>query len=1289
MEQVYEIIDSTRVVGNRITTACWPYDGIMSFGSYVFTGFQEVTIGVVSGYAYQELNGGSGYQAVPAGSVNPPIIDSVTKEVTYAYDKPIKGAVIRAPSAWNYVSYSRSNGFYSGFTTLYTVPGITDLEYKVTAIHPLTMQRETKSGMLSGRNQLIKDLNFKLAEKNTIPPDKSSPSVEMDVQIVPGQAADVKFVAGTLPVNAIVQVPVTVFDQWMTAPPTMTIQYKSLAATVYTTVASPSLTATGTSDYKEITDTGIMIKRYEYLPSFGLTGPLNNFQVTTPGLYLFTVTATDATGNPPTIRSLQVRVVEPGEIPEGRPGAPVVDEILPKAGATNIMINAPVTVSFSEPVDESTLTADTFKLIDVSASPNRAVDATITTFIENGRMKASLTPIGNLAFDRTYEVVLTRSIKDKDESKPLDNEYRARFTTKKPLLYDLTSNQFTGGRDIELFNDPDTCGTYAYVAAGDNGYRVVNVTDPKTPAIAYPENQTAIPKGINYRCVGIGSDGTFGMTENIQFADGNQYGYARFYDLLKSTINIKDIKEIKTGQEKIAEAMSGIPGRIAVSDNYAYIATAGAALQIVDINAAKAYAKTGQMSDGSTIVGAFDTIGQGYGSPNDIIVYKPGKAFLTTNPGDLISLDLSEPSFPILMNASRPNGISVSRIAVATDYSYKATGSATGTMDLAVTGSREGKISTINVTDPFVPSYITAVTDQAGADLIRIVRDIAINKNSGLAFAITIDAVLVIDIKDPYKPKLLNEIKLIPGTTTPIGSNMALTQRDGWVYLASDNSGMRIMDFYTPPLNAKEAIITVDSVNNLFLDTTGKTLNDLKVKYTINPPGYQARSATVILVENNNGILTKSGAITGTGTVVFPKGMSLKKDAKYEVYVVINCNSPDAKVSERKAVNVNSLAIQDKKNPCNKAPGKNFIDGLDTLLLAVNKDNKATIQMAGGAHEEVVWKIKGTTQTGSFANPEIEIEHANINDVPEKRLLVSIDSNGNSKFDDSDQFMAEFRIVLATKYEYDASTIDLNAGWAAAGLHLTDVLSVPAGKEPLRLSSALLATFMGAKNLAVIQPDPGSTIKSLESTDSRLTHISGAEFVPIDSTYDVCKADLIEYVYSSQEVSDIIVNSKTITNWYEKHLSDEFVAGTLKEGAISMKEVIVSTNSTGESSDFRKLDYLSDTHLAIGGHTRPLLEGVAYVVKVTDINKLCVESINITGVIEDLYDWDYFSGGLVGVFAKKAASVQAGWNSGLNEGNSEKGKLFFTKFKFNKTKELFEYRYDMLGNQYKQYSLCY
>lgn len=327
-------------------------------------------------------------------------------------------------------------------------------------------------------------------------------------------------------------------------------------------------------------------------------------------------------------------------------------------------------------------------------------------------------------------------------------------------------------------------------------------------------------------------------------------------------------------------------------------------MQIADIAHSRIHQATNQTTDESTLVGTFDTIGQGYGSPNDIIVYKPGKAFLTTNPGDLISLDLSEPSFPLLMNASKPNGISVQRIAVATDYSYIGTGGAAESMDLAVTSSREGKVSTINVTDPYTPGYIKAVTDQTGADLIRIVRDIAINKNSGLAFAVTIDAVLVIDIKDPYKPKLLNEIKLIPGTTTPIGSNMSLTQRDGWVYLASDNNGIRTMDFYTPPLNGVDSSVAIDSVNDVTIDADGYTLGELKVNYTINPPGYVASNAKVILVEDGIGIKTVSGPTSGTGSAVFPSWIKLDKAKKYEVYVVLNCNPPNTKVSERKKIEI-------------------------------------------------------------------------------------------------------------------------------------------------------------------------------------------------------------------------------------------------------------------------------------------------------------------------------------------------------------------------------------------------
>lgn len=71
--------------------------------------------------------------------------------------------------------------------------------------------------------------------------------------------------------------------------------------------------------------------------------------------------------------------------------------------------------------------------------------------------------------------------------------------------------------------------------------------------------------------------------------------------------------------------------------------------------------------------------------------------------------DVSTPTFPLLMSASQPNGISVLRIAVDTYYSYKTTGSATANFDLAVTSRREGKISTINVSVPHIDMICSAI----------------------------------------------------------------------------------------------------------------------------------------------------------------------------------------------------------------------------------------------------------------------------------------------------------------------------------------------------------------------------------------------------------------------------------------------------------------------------------------------------------------------------------------------------------------------------------------------------
>jgi len=156
---------------------------------------------------------------------------------------------------------------------------------------------------------------------------------------------------------------------------------------------------------------------------------------------------------------------------------------------------------------------------------------------------------------------------------PLDREYTATFNTKRPAVYDLTGDTFTGGRGIDLYTDRDTRKTYAYVAAGSEGWYVIDVTDPTKPTVVKTYKMSNAAVYWEDRGVAVDDQtATLAITENIQYNDGNQYGYVRFYDLTASPADPKLI-----GREKLAEAFSGIPGRLALQKDFAYIATVGGA----------------------------------------------------------------------------------------------------------------------------------------------------------------------------------------------------------------------------------------------------------------------------------------------------------------------------------------------------------------------------------------------------------------------------------------------------------------------------------------------------------------------------------------------------------------------------------------------------------------------------------------------------------------------------------------------------------------------------------------
>ncbi|ABQ27194.1 Ig-like domain-containing protein [Geotalea uraniireducens] len=809
IEKVYEIIDSTKVINNRITTASPPFTGIVQIGSFAFISFGGMKKGIVSGYTYQKMNDQTGYQPPPYGVIEIPTFDASGNPV-YKYDRPIKGAVIRTPDAWDYVSYSNSSGFYAGFATLYAYVVAMQLDYRITAIHPLTMRRTSHTLFMDVDHDLITNLNFMLADKNSIPPDKTAPVIDLTMQVAPGQAPTNRISSGTMPLGTEVQLPLFISDQ-SSVNPTLTVEYKSPEATTWQSYSAPLIRLGAVLSSPPTADKPA-IWRYTFKAVF--PAELQGSQDTNckPGLagnYRFTVEATDTSTNKST-KTLQLRVVAVGAIPGGVDGAPTVDSIAPADGAKDLPVTTQITAWFSEPVEN--VTPATFKLIDTSNG--RAMPAIITTSYEGGRMQAVLTPRGNLSYDRQYQVQVlvlpAGGIVDINPNPSADNAflplaqgYQSTFTTKRPAAYDLAeAEQFKGGRDIALYNHYDG-NSYAYIAADDQGWHVADVSDPTNPSVVYSKSMSAPAVSWSYRGVAVHPAPTAGimaMTENIVFGDGNQYGYIRFYDIKTDPVNPAII-----GKQRLAEAYSGIPGRLALAGEYAYIATAAAALQVVSISKAKD-SYDGFSADNPSIVGVFDSIGQGYGSPNDIAVYGTGKALLTTTAGYLITLDINNPT-PVQMGVIEPKKLNALRVAGVSDYSYADADGNPQSMDLALTGGG-GRLKTVDLTDPYNPQPLATVKDALDKEVVSYPYDITLNKETGLAIVSTLSAIQVVDVKDPKNPRLINTITQLPnssGATTPegspamipIGTIPAMAEKDGWLYMADQTKGMRTMGINT------------------------------------------------------------------------------------------------------------------------------------------------------------------------------------------------------------------------------------------------------------------------------------------------------------------------------------------------------------------------------------------------------------------------------------------------------------------------------------------------------------
>ncbi len=229
---------------------------------------------IISGTAYRDMNGDSTYTA--------------------GVDRPIEGAVIRSAGAENFVSYSDANGHYAAYG--FTAAGACR-SFAVTAIHPLTMFRNTANITTCDAPYIVNNLNFKLADAQTEVPDDTAPVVDLGLKVAPGQNAG--FVAGTILTGTDLQLSVDVIDQdWQRAD--LSVDYTSLDKTVtqhYTMrlIALDSQLHTPQQGEKP----ALLLFPFQPVFSAPLQGAQSDlFRPDQPGYYTLTVEAMDSPETP-------------------------------------------------------------------------------------------------------------------------------------------------------------------------------------------------------------------------------------------------------------------------------------------------------------------------------------------------------------------------------------------------------------------------------------------------------------------------------------------------------------------------------------------------------------------------------------------------------------------------------------------------------------------------------------------------------------------------------------------------------------------------------------------------------------------------------------------------------------------------------------------------------------------------------------------------------------------------------------------------------------------------------
>ncbi len=489
----------------------------------------------------------------------------------------------------------------------------------------------------------------------------------------------------------------------------------------------------------------------------------------------------------------------------------------------------------------------------------------------------------------------------------------------------------TGSIDTENANDVTISGNYAYVADGEAGLKIIDISDPVNPIL----------KGS------IDIDNAYKVT-----VTGN-YAY-----VADESIGLKII-DISNPENPILKGFIGTDyyaEDITVSGNYAYIADGGDGLKIIDISDPENPILKGSIStyfaQSVTVSGNYAYVAEDDGGlkiinisdPNNPIlkgfigtdysaqsVTVSGKyAYVAEEDGGLKIIDISDPNNPILKGS-----ISTSYalgITIYGNYAYVADGEA-GLKIIDISNPSnpilKGSIGTYWAQGIAVYGNYAYVADsEAGLKIIDI------SHSSNPAFEGSIDTedagvvtvsgnyayvlgfgLKIIDISDPSNPTLKGSVH------DELASDITIS--GDYAYVADSEAGLKIIDISDPvnptikgSIDTEDASVVTVSGNYAYVIGWGTGLKIIDISDPVNPTlkgSISIGNACDVIISGNYAYIANGGDGLKIIDISDPNNPILKGSISTSYALGITIYGNYAYVADGEA----GLKIIDISNPSN------------------------------------------------------------------------------------------------------------------------------------------------------------------------------------------------------------------------------------------------------------------------------------------------------------------------------------------------------------------------------------